>query len=222
MLAARQRRFGFPAGLRYLNVGVLDAGWKIDGPGGKPSANARAINNGEAEQAPQRGLLTTHVRRRIRVQGRLKMPEGASADGILISGFGYGSQTYGDVPSARARADGSFELAVTAGYGYGLNVADLEWASDGWNGSILRDDAATPAPITLDVYAATPVDIRVSQGAQHASVANAWVSIRTTTGPFQWNDEQGKWRMPTGKCRVGCKPTKAGPCESASAEANMS
>jgi beta-lactamase regulating signal transducer with metallopeptidase domain len=175
-------------GLKYVDVRIDDAGWKLDGIG----ANTDPNDDGEAAKMPEKGLLTIHVRRKISVKGRLKMPDGASAEGILVTGFGFGAQQYGDVPAARALADGSFDLTVASGYGYGLNIGDVEWASDGWNGLILRDDAATPARITLDVYPATPLNIRVTQGPQHESVANAWVRIKTTTRPFQWNDDQGK------------------------------
>src|SRR4029078_2368941 len=98
---------------------------------------------------------------------RLKMPGGSSAEGILVSGFGFGPKSTGDIPTARAAADGSFPLSVAPDHGYGLYISDDQWASDGWSGLILADETATPAEVVLSVYPATPLEIKVTRGEQH-------------------------------------------------------
>ena len=77
-----------------------------------------------------------------------------------MSGFGFGPTNHGDIPTARAAADGTFTLLVAPDHGYGLNISDLQWASDGWSGLILPDEKTAPAEISMDVYRATPLEVR--------------------------------------------------------------
>jgi len=73
--------------LKYVKVVMIDSGWKkVD----KIAA----------------GLTTVHIRRKTPVTGRLVMPEGASAEGILITGYGFGPHSTGDIPYARAKQGG--------------------------------------------------------------------------------------------------------------------
>src|SRR5205823_2696407 len=112
------------------------------------------------------GLTTVRVRRKMPVQGQLVMPQGVSGEGILVTGFGFGPTNRGDIPTARANRDGSFTLRVASDHGYVLGIADNVWASDVWTGMILPNDKAEPAGITLTVYPATPLTIRVTHGPQ--------------------------------------------------------
>jgi hypothetical protein len=125
------------------------------------------------------------------------MPPGTSAEGIFVSGFGFGRTLHGDVPRTRAAADGTFTLKIASDHGYSLGIGDTEWASDGWTGVIMADDTAPPAAITLDVYPATPLKVQVSRGPHHKGVANASVGFRIQRH-FSWTDVQGKRRNALG------------------------
>ena len=76
--------------LHYVDVDIvpLDSDWKIDETDQKQNSA---------------GVTTIHVRRERAVKGRLIMPEGADAEGILITGFGFGPTNVGDIPYARAQ-----------------------------------------------------------------------------------------------------------------------
>ena len=167
--------------LRSIEVNLASAGWKID--------------QTDRDRLTE-GITTIHVRREHAVEGRLVMPEGASAAGILVTGFGFGPQNNGDVPVARARADGRFTLNVPSSHGYALGVVDSAWASDIWTGQILATDDAPPAEITIPVYPATPLTIRVTRGPDHKPVAEAFVQVGTKTD-FTWTDPTGERRNGT-------------------------
>jgi hypothetical protein len=156
--------------------------WKIDGT--------------DLEQTGDRvrdRVVTIHLRRLRPVEGRLVMPAGASPEGLLITGFGFGPKNNGDIPYARARADGSFTLRVPSDHGYMLGVADTEWASEPWTGTILGKDADKPADVKISVSRATPVTVRVTRGPDHSPVADAWVEVGNRVD-FDWVDSGGKKR----------------------------
>ena len=163
--------------LQFIEVVVTSPGWKID-----------QIDRDQLAE----GVTTVHVRPEHAVQGRLVMPEGASAAGILVTGFGFGPHKEGDIPLARARADGRFTLQVPAAHGFALGVVDSAWASDPWTGPILNSDAddATPAEITIPVYPATPLTVRVTRGPDRRPVAGASVQVDASTD-FIWLDPSG-------------------------------
>ena len=111
------------------------------------------------------------------MQGRLIMPEGADAQGILVTGFGFGPANIGDIPYARARRDGTFTLRVPSEHAFVLGIDDLKWASDPWSGMILGKDSAKPAEITMKVYPATPLTVRVTRGPSASrSPMPGWIS----------------------------------------------
>ncbi len=135
-------------------------------------------------------VVTIHARRKVSVEGHLIMPAGASPEGLLITGFGFGPKNRGDIPYARARADGSFRLRVPSEHGYVLGVVDLQWATDVWSGLILGKEAGKPAEIRMSVYRATPVTVRVTRGERHTPVDNAWVEVGNR-GDVKWVDAAG-------------------------------
>ena len=168
--------------LQAIEVVPASSGWKLD----------------ETDQSRlAEGITTIHVRREHAVQGRLVMPEGASAAGILITGFGFGPTNHGVVPTARARPDGRFTLNVPSAHGFALGVVDSAWASNLWTGSILTTDDANPAEIAIPVYPATPLTIRVTRGPKREPVANSLVWIHTNTN-FTWTNPTGERRSATG------------------------
>lgn len=159
----------FPQQFKAIDLDIRDndpGNWKID-----------EMDRSKSSE----GLTTLHVRRKRTVQGRLVMPRDVSAEGLLITGFGFGPHSTGDLPRTRANRDGSFTLRVASDHGYALSVADREWASDVWTGMILLHDQAEPARITLEVYPATPLTVRVTRGPQHQPVANAWIDLNKET-----------------------------------------
>ncbi len=149
-------------GLKRLGIHIIGSGWKIDD-----------IDRDRMHE----GLSTVRARRERTVEGRLIMPDGESAEGILISGFGFGPGSSGDIPYSRARPDGSFTLQVPADHGYVLGIADLEWASDRWSGMILMSNGEKTPEMVIDIYPATPVSIRVTRGADRQPVADAWIHV---------------------------------------------
>ena len=74
--------------LQYVDVDPLGSDWKVD------EIDRKGISA---------GITTVHVRRERTVRGRLLMPEGVDADGILVTGFGFGPDNRGDIPYARAQ-----------------------------------------------------------------------------------------------------------------------
>ena len=162
--------------LQYVEVDILGSDWKID------ETDLKRI---------RAGIITVHARRERTVQGRLIMPEGADAEGILVTGFGFGPANHGDIPYARARRDGTFRLRVPSEHGYVLGITDLKWASDPWTGMILGKDSAKPAEITMKVYPATPLMVRVTRGPRRDPVVNAWVDL-TSMGQVDWTDKHGQ------------------------------
>ena len=77
---------------------------------------------------------------------------------------------------------GHFSFAVPSEHGYVLGIEDLKWASDPWTGMILGKDSAKPAEITMKVYPATPLTVRVTRGPQRDPVVNAWVGAQRYGG----------------------------------------
>ncbi len=196
--------------LSYVDPTVFGPAWKID-----------AI---DMEGIGAR-VVTVHARRRRAVEGRLVMPPGADPAGLLIKGDGFGPGNLGDIPYARARADGSFRLNVASDYAYALGIVDLQWAAPFWSGVILATETAKPAEITMSVEGATPLTVRVTRGSERVPVANTGVNL-DTDAEFQWVDTRGKKRsaragvgswLPTdadgiaragvgrGKCRVSVR-----------------
>ncbi len=164
--------------LRFIEVDPLGSDWKFD----------------ETDQKQiSAGITTVHARRERTVQGRLIMPVGENAEGILVTGFGFGPTNNGDIPYARARQDGTFTLLVPSEHAYVLGIIDLKWASDPWSGMILSSDAAKAADITMNVYPATQLVVRVTRGPKRDPVANAWVDL-SSRGHVTWTDRTGKKR----------------------------
>ena len=164
------------AKLKYVDVDPVGSDWKFD--------------KTDVEHIADR-VVTVHARRKIPIEGRLVMPAGVSAQGLLITGFGFGPASNGDIPYARARADGSFTLRVASAHGYALGTVDLEWAGDFWSGEILPKDTSKPAEITMSVHRATPVTLRVTRGPSRDPVADAWVEVGGSA-TVQWLHSSGR------------------------------
>ena len=171
--------------LEYVEINLHGDGWKIDQVDGEQVAE---------------GITTVHVRRTFAVEGRLELPEGADAEGLLVTGFGFGPGNFGDSPHTRTRPDGGFTLRVPSDHAYVLGIADLEWASDPWSGVILGKDNWEPAEMALDLYPATPLIVRVTRGPMHEPVEDAWVHL-SARGEVKWVDASGEMR--SGSAGVG-------------------
>ena len=172
--------------LQYVQVDILNSDWKVDETDRKQIAA---------------GITTVHARRERLVHGRLIMPEGGDAEGILVTGFGFGPANNGDIPYARARRDGTFTLLVPSAHSYVLGITDLKWASDPWSGMILSTDTAKAAEITIKVYPATPLAVRVTRGPKHDPVVNAWINL-VSQGQVTWTDSTGKKQTGTSGART--------------------
>lgn len=168
--------------LQSVEVVIVGTDWKVD----ETDRTGRTT-----------GTTTVRTRREHPVEGRLVMPGGESAEGILITGFGFGPGNNGHVPIARARRDGSFTFRVPSEHGYVLGIDDLKWASDPWGGVILGKGTSKPAEITLKVYPATTVTARVTRGPGREPVANAWVQV-SNNGRVSWLDARGQKRNGVG------------------------
>ena len=73
--------------LKYVDVEIVGSGWNID------QTDLQRVGE---------GMTTVHARRKRPVEGRLVMPSGGNAFGILITGFGSGPKNRGDIPYVRA------------------------------------------------------------------------------------------------------------------------
>ncbi len=172
----------FPAdNLQYVDVEFVSDGWKED------ETDFDSTDN---------GLTVVHARRLIPVEGKLVMPAGASAAGVYITGFAFGPGSTGQIPTARARGDGSFTMLVASDHGYVLGVSDLDWTSDLWSGLVLPADDATPADVRLEAYPATPVTIRVTRGPDRQGAADMWIEL-SRNKEFHWTDASGEERTGT-------------------------
>jgi len=189
--------------LKYVEVNIIGPEWKID--------------DTDISRIADR-IVTIHARHRVPVEGRLVMPPGANPEGILITGFGFATrENNGDIPAARARADGSFTLNIPTAHAFILGIVDDEWACDLWSGVILSEEMPMIPDISLKAYRATPITVRVTQGPNHKPVANAWVNVgRVGTvefidafkkvqsgqaGPRSWlmTDEKGQVKAGVGR-----------------------
>jgi hypothetical protein len=162
--------------LKFVEVELISSDWKIDAT--------------DRDQITH-GLTTVHARRAKSVQGRLVMPDGASAEGILVGGYGFGPGDHSDIPFARAQRDGSFTLRVFSDHGYLVGITDLDWASNLWTGMIIGKDTSNPAEIAIKVYAATPLTARVTRGPERVPIADARVDI-ANNGNVKWIDSDGR------------------------------
>ena len=176
--------------LKTVNVVIMSPDWKIE--------------ETDLERVSE-GITTVHASRKRHVEGRLVMPGGASALGLLITGFGVSGHG-GDVLYARARRDGTFALRVPSDYTYYLEIDDTQWASDLWSGTILGKDTGKPAQIIMNVYPATPLTIRVTRGPRRDPVVNAWVLVASINknataynSRWLWTDARGVARTGVGK-----------------------
>ena len=129
----------------------------------------------------------------------------ASAEGLLITGFGRDGHG-GDFPYVRARRDGTFALRVCSDYNYKLEIDDTQWSSEPWSGKVLGKDTREPAEITMNVYPATPLTIRVTRGPRRDPVLNAWVEVSSidkgtasNLSRWLWTDARGMARTGVGK-----------------------
>jgi hypothetical protein len=165
-----------------------------------PSGSEWKFDSTDVDRISER-MVTVHARRETPVAGRLVMPQGANPEGILITGHGFGPGNSGDIPYARARADGSFTLRVPSYHAYILGIVDLEWASNTWSGLILGKDTSKPADLTISVYRAAPLTVRVTRGAERVPVADAWVEVGSR-GEVKWVDPGGKTQ--TGSAGTHC------------------
>ena len=168
--------------IKYVNVDLFDPDWKRE-----------QLKHNKA--VPE--LTTVPVHRKFSVQGRLNMPPGTSAEGIFVSGFGFGSRSMAIFPRAgglRRMAPSRSRLPPTTAILWALATrSGLRWL-DG------RDHGrryGAPAAITLDVYPATPLRVQVSRGPHHRGVANASVGFRIQRH-FSSTDAQGKLRNALG------------------------
>lgn len=182
-------------GLKYVSVSLSgDDGWKID-----------EIDLDETSS----GQTTVHVRRIGQVvEGQLFLPA-ASAEGILITGFGFGPGHGGDIPYARTRRDGSFTLPVASDHGYVLGIVDQEWAGELWSGTPLSSDGSEATKISIEGYAAIPLSVRVTRGADAVPVADAWVEV-SRNGSVSFRDGEGKQHNGQGGVRYWLRTDNEG------------
>ena len=169
-----------PAGVPFIEPRARTPDWKVDDVD-EPS-----------KKTPN--ATTVHVRRRRPIRGRLVMPPGESAEGILVQGDGFGTGATGDIFYTRARRDGTFVFPAASNHGYAVGISDDAWACDLWTGVILASDEAEPADVTLEAYRATPLTVRVTWGPN----AEPW------NGPFLEAHQSKEFEM-DGRARRASK-----------------
>jgi hypothetical protein len=168
--------------LRGAGVKLIASGWKVD------ETDLKQFGTGK---------ITVHVRRETTVQGRLVMSVGGDAQGILVKGCRFNPWSMSaENTYTRARRDGTFRVRVPSDQGYVLGIDDLHWASDPWTGVVLGKDSAKSAEITMKVYPATTLMVRVTSGPKHEPVFNAVVHLERLGG-VNSTDDSGKPRSGT-------------------------
>lgn len=135
-------------------------------------------------------ITTIHVRRRHPVTGRLALPDEANPEGILISGFGFGEMSSGDIPRARVHRDGTFTLMASDNHGYVLGLVDLTWASDRWGGEVFPNGLEHPAQLEIVGYPATPIEVRVTRGRENVPGVGTYVQVQSS-GDVDWTNASG-------------------------------
>ncbi|HUE15419.1 MAG TPA: M56 family metallopeptidase, partial [Planctomycetaceae bacterium] len=166
-----------PATLDYVQLDRADRPVKFDEVA-KPSKT-------------NRGLTIMPIRKMLPVTGRLVMPPGQSAEGILVTGFAFSLGSRGDIPHARARRDGTFTFLAASDHGYILGIADREWAADPWTGVVLPGDDAPAAKVTLNVYRAVPLTVQATRGANPEPWRDLWIDGERRQ-EFRWTDSHGE------------------------------
>ncbi len=163
----------FPArGLKYVEARFAGMDWKVD--------------ETDRDKIPV-GLTNIHAQKRRRVNGRVMMPPGVEAEGLLLTGFGFGPGSSGCIPYARTRADGSFTMSLPANHGLIIGVSDLQWSSPPWTGVFRRDESPE---IEITAEPATPVEIRLTRGALYEPVSHAYVNL-SLRGRVEYQKEDG-------------------------------
>jgi len=178
-----------PADVSFLEPVPRTFDWKVDDLD-EPSGELR-------------NATTIRVRRRRPVQGRLVMPPGVSAAGILVMGEGGGTGSTGDAFFTRARRDGTFVFPAASNHGYAVGIFDDEWTCDLWTGVVLASDEAEAAEVTLEAYAATPLTLQVTWGSK-AEPWNAPFFEVEQSKEFEWTDARGERQSSGGGLRKHC------------------
>jgi hypothetical protein len=148
--------------LSYVDVELRSDQWKVD----------RIDIDALADR-----LVVVHLRRKTPVEGQIIMPDAASAEGLLVTGFAFGPHHRGDIPAVRARRDGTFTLPVASAHGYIVGICDDEFSSPLYPSVILPADGETPDNLKIEAYPATPLTVRVTRGADRQPAPGAWVNL---------------------------------------------
>ena len=97
--------------------------------------------------------LTALVLRSTRVSGKVTLPDGSPAPGILVEARGWGGSRSPIPHSARARTaeDGSYTMDLSPEQSYMIGVTDDEWAAPSLAGIVVREGVArTGLDLTLE------------------------------------------------------------------------
>ncbi len=97
--------------------------------------------------------LKARVLRSTRVSGKVTMPEGSPAPGILVEARGWGGTRSPAPHAARTRTaeDGSYSMELPSDHSYMIGVTDEEWAARSQGRVIVREGVArTGIDLTLE------------------------------------------------------------------------
>ncbi len=84
--------------------------------------------------------LTAHFLRCTRVSGKVSMPDGSPAAGILVEAHGVGvNASWPGLGRARTAADGSYVMDLSPEQSYMIGVIDDEWAAKSRAGVVVRE-----------------------------------------------------------------------------------
>ena len=162
--------------ISHLQMDLKGAAWKVE--------KVDPVNE-------TKHTVTVHLSRLIPVIGRLIMPDGDSAQGLLVTGSGFGLTHAGDMPQVRARRDGTFEINVPSNYGYLLGVSDHEWVSEPWTGLIRKTDTSDPVELALNARRGTVVTVRITDAESGEPVNDVNVDFQQLKH-FHWIDASGE------------------------------
>jgi hypothetical protein len=125
--------------------------------------------------------LIARVLRTTRVSGKVTLPDGSPAAGILVEANGVGrSRLPGGSGRARAAADGSYEMFLASEQSYKIAVVDAEWAAQSKTGVVVREDVPQSG-----------LDLTLERGAMIHGRVTAGPGSRPSPGRAVMLTEQG-------------------------------
>ena len=150
------------------------------------------------------GELTVRMVRKVRVSGRVRLPDGRPAEGIRVEAGGAGHQDDRFAESARTDAKGQFELLVYPDQIYMFAVIDPKWGAPLRDRIVVRPDTPVDG-IDFQLAPGTKVHGRVIVGRERKPLADQYMEVYQYGTDLDGLPEDPRLPNPTGN-RVRVRP----------------